>query len=282
MRNDRTLWGDAEATHTPVADTRRVPVKVCVCDRHVPPAPENAIGHCVYYYRPLHEEYIEKTGVATWQAVIAWAVEWIPWANTGVARRLLKDRDALIQPGSQAADWSRHASFMMRHIGCGHQPPSYYVSYGYYYCSRYGKLLKPSLSQQGKAWLKFAKKLLQRNMEHGLKQNMAGQLIAISCKRYPNRSFQMTVPRLQLELDDGIFKTFAFKTHVPSYLDAGLADLPFSDLTKIGAEPNIEEWLDPKTWEQALESGEEVGKEKARDIGTAVEQALQWLIKKFR
>lgn len=76
----------------------------------------------------------------------------------------------------------------------------------------------------------------------------------------------------------GTFKTFAFKTHVPAYLDGGLADLPISDLAKIGGQPNLEEWLDGDTWEQAIDSGVEVGKHKAGQaidaVGETADDAL--------
>lgn len=295
--------GSAEASYTPVADKQRIPVKATVCDQRVTPAAEAVIGQCAYYYRPLHEEYINKTGMATWQAIKAWALAWNPWNDLKVAKQLLQHRSALITASSTSPDWSRHANFMMRHIGCGHTPPDYYVSYGYYYCSRYGSLLRPRLSKHGQKWLDDARKNLQKNMEFGLKQNMDGITILIPCKRYPNRSVQMSAPQYKLEFNNGLFKTFAFKTHVPAYLDAGLADLPITDLMQIGAEPNIEEWLDKDTWEQALESGAEVGKEKVKDAwnstkstaseawkattqaaqatGQAVEQALQWLMQKL-
>lgn len=200
--------------------------------------------------------------------------------------------------------WSRHANFMMRHIGCGHVPPDYYVSYGYYYCSIYGDKLFPRLSAAGKAWLKAARKNLQANMEDGLKQNMEASTVTIRCKRFPNRTAVLSAPVRELEIDPPAFKTFAFKTHVPAYLDAGLADLPPLDLMRIGGQPNLEEWLDGDTWDQAVESGIEVGRHKvgkateaagelARDgvnaaragaqrAGDAMQQALDALTRKFR
>ena len=43
-----------------------------------------------------------------------------------------------------------------------------------------------------------------------------------------------------------------------AYLDAGLADLPLSDLIKIAGQPNIQEWGDVRTWEQAVDSAKVV------------------------
>ena len=69
----------------------------------------------------------------------------------------------------------------------------------------------------------------------------------------------MPVRQYELELDDDNFKTFAFKTHPLAYLDAGLADLGISDLSKIGMQPNIQEWGDLRTLKQAGVSGWPVG-----------------------
>ncbi|MCY1242933.1 hypothetical protein D9M72_559300 [compost metagenome] len=65
---------------------------------------------------------------------------------------------------------------------------------------------------------------------------------------------------------------------MPSYLDGGLASLDVDDLARIAGQPNIEEWLDGATWEQAAISGWEVGKEKTR---AALEKTLNWLQEKF-
>jgi hypothetical protein len=89
----------------------------------------------------------------------------------------------------------------------------------------------------------------------------------------------MEWPQLELEVSSAKFKEFAFSTHVPAYLDAGLADLPISDLLEIGGQPNIEEWLDKDTWNQAIESGKEVAKHK---VSQAVNDVLDFLMKPFR
>lgn len=74
-------------------------------------------------------------------------------------------------------------------------------------------------------------------MERGLEQNMMGEEISIPCVRFPNKGFTMTAPVKELELSNNVFKTFAYGTHVPAYLDGGLADLPIDDLRKIGWQP---------------------------------------------
>jgi hypothetical protein len=226
--------GKASGPMTMPSDTSRVPVGVEICDKVVPPAAANVIGQCTYYYRPLHKEYANKD---TLDGVREWAAQYDWWGEKEVVERLLGEREELILADSNSPDWSRHANFMMRHIGCGHRPPDYYVSYGYYYCSTYGAQLLPRLSEQGQAWLIDARRFLQMNMEKGLQDNMSGNAISVSCQRFPDRSFGMTCTQFELEVDPALFKKFAYGTHVPAYLDGGLADLPLGDLVKIGMQP---------------------------------------------
>ncbi|MGN6315394.1 hypothetical protein [Trinickia sp.] len=256
---EQSVLGEGNSMLTPVDHKIRPTVQVGACNKEVPPAAPSILGKCPYYYQPLHGAYletVEKVSVSSaWETVKAFATSWDPWKDKDVARRLLHRREQLIAPESTDSDWSRHGNFMMRHIGCGHKPPSYYVSYGYYYCSTYGAKLYPKLGPQGQAWLRNARKLLQANMEDGLCQNMLGDVIQINSLKPGNGSFTMTVPQYDLELVDERFKTFAFKTHPMAYLDGGLADLPLSDLIKITAQPNIQEWGDTRTWGQAIDSG---------------------------
>jgi hypothetical protein len=162
----------------------------------------------------------------------------------------LKRRDKLIPPNCTDSDWSRHSNFMMRHIGCGHKPPSYYISYGYYYCSNYGANLKPRLSEKGKEWLDNAKWWLQIYMELGIKQNMRRGVIELASQNPRNGSFKMTVPQYQLEVSEENFKKFAFKTHPLAYLDGGLAWLNPIDMALILSGPAAEEWGDVDTYKQ--------------------------------
>ncbi|TBU88435.1 hypothetical protein [Phytopseudomonas dryadis] len=272
MDTEESILGEAQASHVPTSDDTPAQVSASLCDKHVTPAADDIVGTCEFYYRPLQQEYVEKSGVASWEVLRAWATQWNPWDDLDVARRLIAMRDQLIIANSSNDNWSRHANFMVRHIGCGHQPPDYYVSYGYYYCSTYGTRLRPRLSAEGQDWLDTARWHLQSNIEDGLGDNMDGEEIVIVCRRYPNRTVDFPFPQYELEVNPDEFKTFAFKTHVPAYLDAGLADLPISDLVKIGGQPNIEEWLDRDTWEQAIESGVEVIRDKA---GRAIDAAGQ-------
>lgn len=76
------------------------------------------------------------------------------------------------------------------------------------------------------------------------------------------------------------FKNFAFKTHPMAYLDGGLGDLPISDLMKVAAQPNIQEWGDMRTWDQAVDSGKVVLPNKANFYMEAVGKALSRLLAK--
>jgi hypothetical protein len=254
---------------TPAGHTQRAQAHKTKCNVHVPPAADSIVGHCEYYYRPLgcaYTETVEKVSVSSaWQTVKAFATSWDPWTDKELVHRLLRRREQLIPPNCTDSDWSRHSNFMMRHIGCGHKPPSYYVSYGYYYCSNYGAKLYPKLSTAGQAWLRSARWWLQKNMELGLKQNMQGNVIHIKSQKPGNGSFAMEVGQFQLEVAEETFKTFAFKTHPLAYLDGGLAYLPSWDLAKILMQPNMQEWGDARTWGQAYDSGKVVLQQRITD-----------------
>ncbi|AOZ06169.1 hypothetical protein [Cupriavidus malaysiensis] len=271
--------GSGDAIYTPASWQGRAQVRVSSCDKMVPPATDKIIGQCIYYYRPVHPEIVEKSGVTTWEAVKAWLTAWDPWDDQDVVRRLLQNRDVLIQPSSDSPLWSRGMNFMMRHIGCGHQLPKYYVGYGYYYCSNYGEKLYPRLTAKGKTWLVDARRNLQKNMELGLAQNMMGDVILIPCRFNKRRGFRIQAKRLELELNGEDFKAFAFKTHVPAYLDGGLADLPPDDLLRIGGQPNTEEWLDGATWEQAIDSGADVGRHKLNQPRQTIKESGEALVR---
>lgn len=256
------VLGTGSAMLTPSNYKVRPKVALSCCNKVVPAAAASVIGQCPYYYQPLHGEYwetVNKVSTASaWEAVKAWARFWDPYKNGDTFQTLLHRREKLLEINSTDSDWSRHGNFMMRHIGCGHKPPSYYVSYGYYYCSTYGAKLYPTLTPAGQAWLRNARWYLQKNMEKGLMQNMKGDQIQMSSLKPGNGSFSMAVQQYALELDEDTFKAFAFKTHPLAYLDGGLADLPVVDLAKITMQPNIQEWGDGRTWEQAVDSGKTV------------------------
>ncbi|OLL27374.1 hypothetical protein BTH42_33285 [Burkholderia sp. SRS-W-2-2016] len=262
MADDDKDVGYAESYMTLKSYEKRARVERTACDVHVPPAADSIIGQCEYYYRPLQCQYTETvekvTASSVWSTVKAFATSWDPWTDRDVSARLLRQRQTLIEPECTSSDWSRHSNFMMRHIGCGHKPPVYYVSYGYFYCSNYGAKLKPTLSPAGKEWLDNARFFLQWYMERGLEQNMLGDKIEIASKRPGNGSVKLPVPQYRLELDNKQFKDFAFKTHPLAYLDGGLADLQFPDLKEIMGGPALEEWADWDTYQQVVESGKVV------------------------
>lgn len=273
MADEENHVGYAESYMTLKSYTKRARVERIACDVAVPPAADSIIGQCEYYYRPLQCEYTETvekvTAGSAWATVKAFATSWDPWTDKEVSARLLHQRQTLIEPECTSSDWSRHSNFMMRHIGCGHKPPSYYVSYGYFYCSNYGAKLFPTLSPAGQAWLRSARWYLQKNMEKGLQQNMQGNLIQISSVKPGNGSFTMTVPQFKLELDSETFKSFAFKTHPLAYLDAGLADLQLRDMLKITGGPALEEWGDWRTYQQVWDSGKVVASKTMGDAWAA-------------
>lgn len=273
--NDNTsVTGVFRSYMTPSGYTQRAQAETGVCDVHVPPAAESIIGQCEYYYRPLHCEFKEKVEkLPSINELVDWAKNFNPWTDGTVNAQLLGKRDRLIPPQCTDSDWSRHSNFMMRHIGCGHKPPSYYLSYGYYYCSNYGAKLYPKLSASGQAWLRNARKLLQVNLEDGLSQNMLKDGIHMSSQKSGNGSFSMSkVRRHQLELSDDTFKTFAFNTHPLAYLDAGLSDLPVLDLMRITGQPSMQEWGDGRTWGQAMDSGLVVAKDR---VGEALKKLME-------
>ena len=276
------VLGTGESLLTPSGYQVRPKVELSICNKMVPPAAPSIIGKCPYYYQPLHHEYletVEKVSVSSaWQTVKAFATSWDPWKDKEVARRLLHRREQIIAPESTDTDWSRHGNFMMRYIGCGHKPPSYYVSYGYYYCSHYGRDLFPRLSTAGKEWLILARKFLQQNLEKGLAQNMQGNSIKLSSEKAGNGNFSMDVPQYQLELDDDTFKDFAFKTHPLAYLDGGIAHLPPADLYNIARQPNLQEWGSWATYEQVGKTGWGSVKTWADDGANAVSSRTEDLV----
>ena len=279
---DPPILGEGSSMLTPTDHKIRPTVQVGRCIKEVPPAAESILGKCTYYYQPLHGEYletVEKVSVSSaWETVKAFASSWDPWKDKEVARRLLHRRERLIAPESTDSDWSRHGNFMMRHIGCGHKPPSYYVSYGYYYCSHYGAELFPKLSAAGKEWLMLARRYLQVNMEDGLGQNMRGDIIDIASQKPGNGSFSMSVQKHELELNDETFQRFAFKTHPLAYLDGGIAHLPAMDLIKIAGQPNLQEWGSFGTYEQVKDTGIGSINTWARDAADSVSEGTADII----
>ncbi|MDO1517289.1 MULTISPECIES: hypothetical protein [unclassified Neisseria] len=193
-----------------------------------------------------------------------------------IFNKLVTNRDTLIAPDNQDPNWSRWHNFKARHVACGHEPPAYYISYGYYYCSNFQRYLYPRLkSSQGQRWMRDARKLLQEYMDDGLRANMQSTLLVFESRSYPKKKIPpMKVDIQQLELQNDTFKQFAFRTHVPAYLDGGIADVPIADLMRVFGQPNVEEWADPETWKQAVDVAWEVVPHKVKNpLDTAQEAA---------
>ncbi|UOB55009.1 MULTISPECIES: hypothetical protein [Burkholderia cepacia complex] len=152
------VLGTGSGMLTPTGYKDRPKVDINICDKHVTPAADSIVGTCPFYYQPLHGEYwqtVEKVSKSSaWETVKKFATSWDPWKDKEVARRLLHRREKLIEVRSKDSDWSRHGNFMMRHIGCGHKPPDYYVSYGYYYCSVTAPISIPPSRQKERNGLK--------------------------------------------------------------------------------------------------------------------------------
>lgn len=98
-------------------------------------------------------------------------------------------------------------------------PPDYYMGYGNKYVHRFSTELRPKLSSSGQVWLDNALVSLQNAIEIELKVNPS------------------------IELNNTKFSKFAFDSHVPSYENSGLFDLPISDLILIGGTPDITDLL---------------------------------------
>lgn len=130
----------------------------------------------------------------------------------------------------------RHLDFQARHPD--KSPPSYYLGYGDVYVRRFTEVLAPELSQEGQEWLVRARKNLQVAIEDELARNP------------------------DIELDDAAFTAFAYDTHGPAYLDAGLVDLPLGDLIRIAVTPNLSDTLNAKGLKVITETAGIVAREK--------------------
>ena len=233
------------------------------CIKEVPQADQSVIGSCNYYYRPYGVDPLGPTEVykLKYVTIVDMALEIYsnPTISKDLYERLFKGKEKLID--IRDVNWSRWHDFKSRHRACGHEPPQYYINYGYYYCSRYGAYLYPSFrSQAGKDWLIKARKNLQNYLDDTLQQNMKGNQINVTSKVYPNKYKRVfDVTKQECELNNPIFKTVAFATHVPAYIDAGLAYVPPDDMFRIVLGPRLGEWMDAETRKQAWDAAVMVG-----------------------
>lgn len=98
---------------------------------------------------------------------------------------------------------------------------------------------KYSLSSEGQKWLEKTLVNLQRSMEFAIQKTNG-----------------------EIENDPNEFQDFAYKTHPKAYIDAGLFDLPISDLIKIGTTPDFADLLTPSGLEQIIRVGREFVKQR--------------------
>jgi len=152
----------------------------------------------------------------------------------------------------------RQDDFGVRHRGCAHRPPDYYLGYGKKYCVRFSTVLAPTLSAPGKAWLARARSNLQVAMEGGLARAPA------------------------IELDGPAFRKFAFGTHADAYWNAGLHDLPLGDKARVAATPDAKEWLSGATWQQAGDVAARDAGAYASDAGHGAKQVAADVVQYFR
>jgi uncharacterized protein RhaS with RHS repeats len=113
----------------------------------------------------------------------------------------------------------------------------YYTNYGYKYCQRFQEEAK-KLSPQGQKWVALTLKQLQIDLEDHLRQNK------------------------NIEDDKYRLKEIAFATHADAYIRSGIADLPVSDLIKIGMTPDAKDLMSLESVVQASKVGEAVGRRK--------------------
>ena len=262
------------------------------CNTVVNMALPSVYGSCGYYYVPYKDDPIKKGEVVKKNGIniryfLNHAEVLIDVRKTqerwhlalDITLRLTLNRESLLKLDGADPNWSRYADFMKRHTAtCGHLPPTYYRAYGYYYCSRFGNYLLPSMkSNEAKKWLVNARRYLQVYMDDGLGQNNKGNVIKLPCKLSPEASQTMTFAKQTVELDDKTFKTFAFNSHVPAYIDGGMKDVPMADLLRISAEPNLQEWMDLETWAQAVQVAKIVLPHKvAGTFSDAVDGVRSW------
>lgn len=263
------------------------------CNKVVNMALPSVYVNCGYYYVPYKDDPIKKGETVNKNGIniryfLNHANVLLDVRQTqekwqlalDIILRLNINRESLLKLDGADPQWSRYADFMKRHtLKCGHLPPTYYRAYGYYYCSRFGAYLLPSMkSNEGKKWLVNARKCLQVYMDKGLDQNNKGDTIKLPCKLAPKASQTMTFKQQTVELSDKDFKTFAFNSHVPAYIDGGIKNIPLTDLGRIIAEPNLQEWMDTETLSQARQVTFVVVPDLAQKALNASKEALNTVV----
>lgn len=139
--------------------------------------------------------------------------------------------------GSDEYYLARRRDFELRHPG--ENAPKYYEEYGNKYLHKFKYDTKYSLSSEGQKWLTQTLENLQKSMEYEIQRSNG-----------------------EIENDSNIFQDFAYRTHPAAYIDAGLFDLPISDLIIIGTTPDFADLLTPSGLEQIIKVGQEFIKQR--------------------
>jgi hypothetical protein len=143
----------------------------------------------------------------------------------------------------------RYDDYVRRHPN-GPPPPDYYLDYGEKYAKRFTNELRPKLSPEGKAWLDRAR----LNLQEAIERERARDPAAFA----------------ELEEDADAFRQFAYDTHADAYWNAGLADLPISDLVRIGLTPDIKDLFTKAGLGQVADIAARLVAEYARRAGKSV------------
>ena len=158
-------------------------------------------------------------------------------------------------------------------------PPNYYLNYGFKYCSRFKTETYPNLSPQGQQWLLDVLEDLQDFMELGV--------VGMKYVSKENTDFNDDVEKTGglsvfytgIECRNADFQAFAFATHPDAYRPKDMENLPAEDLVRIGLTPDLGEWRDAATREQAgimwekMDVGKIVGNTVDRVIDGAKDKA---------
>ncbi|MBF0410030.1 MAG: hypothetical protein HQM10_21990 [Candidatus Riflebacteria bacterium] len=151
----------------------------------------------------------------------------------------------------------RYQDFMERHTGLSEPDPlripDYYLGYGEKYVIRFTRELYPTLSDKGKEWLIKARFNLQWAIES-------------RCKSEPSAF-------AKLEEHPDKFREFAFNSHVAAYMDAGLANIPFSDLLKIASTPDFKDIIRKDGRSQIFSISRRLGREYLKRLIAIVRHA---------
>ena len=182
----------------------------------------------------------------------------VPGSVQKVAVPICPEEVPAVQTGECTYYQNRHNSFVERQTHRKNKPPTYYLEYGFKYCSKFKKETYAKLSKEGQIWLDGTLLLLQEFMEQGLVQKnyVSGTNEAFNANYQFTKKDgtidmeQVTKFYTGIECREAHFKHFAFATHPDAYRPKIMETLPFMDLAHIGLTPNFSEIRDPLTREQ--------------------------------